>query len=178
MHYLIVFGAAPLPDGQPSEAMRRRVAAALHFGRHDPDIRFLLTGGIARRQRRSGPSEAAIMADLLVRDGIGRDRIDLEPMARDTFDSARYCGAFLRGIGYFGPLYICSSAYHLPRCRMLMRLSGWRTVAVKAAPASSGRIWRAWYWRLREVPAMMWDAMLMVHHRLNRVSISGDRQQD
>ncbi len=66
------------------------------------------------------------------------------------------------------PVFVATSAYHLPRCLLVLRLAG---VAARACPppplpASNSRLMR-WYWRLREVPAIPYDAALVVWLRLS-----------
>jgi hypothetical protein len=62
---------------------------------------------------------------------------------------------------------VATSAYHLPRCLILLCLAG---IAAQPcfpprAPASS--TWRKrWYWRLREIPAVPYDAILVLWFRL------------
>jgi uncharacterized SAM-binding protein YcdF (DUF218 family) len=66
-------------------------------------------------------------------------------------------------------VYAASSAYHLPRCVLLLRLAGLqaRRCPPPLAPAARSVSLR-WYWRLREVPALPWDVALMLALRLLR----------
>ena len=167
---IIVFGAGLRADGTPSPTLRRRIDAALAFGRARPDAFYLPTGGVGELQRAaSGPSEARAMADALQAAGIAPARIVLDESAGDTFDSVIACRSILRRLGHRGAVHAATSAYHLPRCLLLLRLAGVRARAVPPprVPAASGAC-RRWYWRLREVPALPWDAMLMLRHRWRR----------
>ena len=157
---IIIFGAAVRPDGQPSGALRDRVSAALRLG--EPlGATYMPTGGIGRH----GPAEAEVMADLLQAQGVPPARIRLEPTARNTIGSVRACAALLRG--FTGPVYAATSAYHLPRCVVLLRLAGLRALPCPPPrrPASASHR-RRWWWRLREVPALPLDAALLAWWRL------------
>jgi len=160
---IIIFGAAVRPDGLPSNALRRRVEAAARAGEAmDPKPLYLPTGGVGRH----GPAEAEVMARLLRATGVPAARIVEEPTATDTLSSVRACAAILRVRGHDGPVFAASNAYHLPRCRMLLLLSGWRAGGI-APQVPASRDWRRrWFWRLREVLAFPYDLALVAWHRL------------
>lgn len=162
---IIVFGAAVRPDGGPSGTLRRRVEAAARFGEAALPVPPLYVPTGARG--RFGEAESRVMARLLEEaHGVPASRILEEPTGTDTLSSVRACGALLRARGHAGPVLAASSAYHLPRCLVLLRLAGLRAGAVPPpdAPAAAG--WRKrWWWRLREVPALPYDALLMAWHR-------------
>lgn len=160
---IIIFGAAVLPGGAPSGTLRRRVAAAAACGAADPQALYMPTGGVGRH----GPSEARVMAGLLAEHGVPGRRIILEERGTDTLSSVRACLRLRRTHGLCGPVRVATSGYHLPRCVLLLRLAG---VAAAACPPphASPRWAQRWYWRLREVPALPWDALLMLLARLRR----------
>ena len=162
--YIVIFGAAVRPDGTPSGAMRDRVGAAVRFGRRIlPHPIYIVTGA----KGRFGPPEAELMAELLVQRGVPHDRILLEPTGRNTIRSALAVARMLRGQG--GPVYAATSAYHMPRCVLLLGLAG--LDAHRSPPAigpASSRLLRRWWWRLREVPAVPLDGLLMTALRITR----------
>ncbi len=146
-----------LPDGGPSTTLRWRVEGAAAFGARLAAPLFVPTGGVGR----FGPSEASVMARLLVARGVPEERILLEETGTDTLTSVRAVAALLRDRGIAAPVFAASSLYHLPRCLLLLRLMG---VAARAAvppvvPAAASW-WRRCYWWLREVPALPYDAAL------------------
>ncbi len=155
---IVIFGAGVRPDGTPTPTLARRVAAAVRFGeRLSPPPLYLPTGGIGRH----GPSEASVMASLLRDAGVADRRIRPEDTARDTLASVRLCAAMLRG--HDGPVFAATSAYHLPRCLLLLRLAGVPARAVPPPPEpASRRPLPRWRWRLREVPALPWDVLLLL----------------
>lgn len=150
---IVIFGAAVRPDGQPSRTLRLRVEAAAALGRALPGAVYLPTGGIGRH----GPAEAVVMAGLLRDLGIPSSAIRPEATAHDTVSSVRAVRRMLTG--HAGPVYTATSAYHLPRCVLLLRLAGLRARPCPPPPALAAAAWRKrWWWRLREVPAIPWDA--------------------
>lgn len=157
---IIIFGAAVRPDGQPSATLRRRVEAAAAFGATLADPLYVPTGA----QGRFGPAEAEVMAGLLVALGVPAGRIRQETTGTDTLSSVRACAGLLRG--HAGPVYAATSAYHLPRCLLLLRIAGLPARAVPPPGALAAASWhKRWWWRLREVPALPYDALLMLWHR-------------
>jgi uncharacterized SAM-binding protein YcdF (DUF218 family) len=160
---IVIFGAAVRPDGGPSETLRHRVGAAARFGARFDRASFIPTGARGRH----GEAEAVVMARLLVEAGFPPAAIVREETGTDTLSSVR---AVVRLIPGGVPVYACSSAYHLPRCLLLLRLAG---VAARACPpppvpAATSR-WLRWYWRLREAPALPYDALLMLWLRAVRL---------
>jgi uncharacterized SAM-binding protein YcdF (DUF218 family) len=158
---IIIFGAAVRPDGQPSGALLERVRAAYRLGERLHDVVYMPTGGVGRH----GPAEADVMAALLRDRGVTSDRIRTEPTGTNTLSSVRACAELLRG--HTGLVYAATSAYHLPRCVLLLRLAGLRARACPPTwSTASASARKRWYWRLREVPAVPVDAVLLTWLRL------------
>jgi uncharacterized SAM-binding protein YcdF (DUF218 family) len=107
------------------------------------------------------------MAGLLEGRGVPPSRILLEETGTDTLSSARAVEALLRSRGIGAPVFAASSLYHLPRCLLLLRLLGVRAhAAVPPVVPAATHWWRRCYWWLREVPAIPYDAVLVVVGRL------------
>jgi len=160
---IIIFGAAVRPDGSPSPALRRRVEAAARFGAGLRAPLYVPTGG----KGRFGPAESTVMAGLLRDLGAAPGRILQEPTGTDTLSSVLACVALLRGRGHDGPVFAATSGYHLPRCLLLLRMAGLPARRVPP-PEADPALLRRWYWRLREAPALPYDAALMLAARLRR----------
>jgi uncharacterized SAM-binding protein YcdF (DUF218 family) len=160
---IVIFGAAVRPDGQPSGTLRRRVEAAAVFGRRSADPLYVPTGAAGR----FGDAEAVVMARLLERLGVSRSRILREESGTDTLSSVRAVRRLLLARGHAGPVYVATSAYHLPRCVLLLRLAG---LAARACPPpphpAARRFGPRWYWRLREALALPYDAALVMWLRV------------
>lgn len=161
MDAVIIFGAAVRSGGRPSGAMTRRVDAAFACGSRLPNPLYIPTGGAGRH----GPSEASVMARLLTTRGVGPEQIRLEETGRDTLQSVRAVHRILRSRNHQGEVYVATSGYHLPRCLLLLRILGLRA---KPCAAATPPGLRRWYWRLREIPALPYDAALAAWLRLTR----------
>lgn len=158
---IVIFGAAVRPDGQPSRTLRLRVEAAVSFGRGLARPVYVPTGGVGR----FGEAEAVVMARLLGALGVAEADIRPEPTAHDTVSSVRAVRRMLAGHG--GPVFAATSAYHLLRCVVLLRLAGLPARPCPPPPALAAARWRKrWWWRLREVPAVPWDAAFVLLLRL------------
>lgn len=143
------------PGGRPSGTLLRRVEAAFTFSQRFAQPLFVPTGGVGRY----GPSEASVMASLLLARGVPAERIVLEETGTDTLSSARAIVALLAGAR--GPVFVATSLYHLPRCLLLFRLLGLAArAAVPPTVPAARRWWRRCYWWLREVAALPYDAAL------------------
>ncbi len=154
---IVIFGAAVRPDGQPSRTLRLRVQAAFALGSRLPGAVYIPTGGVGRH----GPAEARVMAGLLAELGADPAAIRPEATAHDTVSSVRAVRRMLAG--HRGPVFAATSAYHLPRCVVLLRLAGLSARACPPPPALAAAAFRKrWWWRLREVPALPWDSAFVL----------------
>ncbi|MCQ8278313.1 YdcF family protein [Acetobacteraceae bacterium KSS8] len=161
---IILFGAGVRPDGEPTLTLARRIDAANRFGETLPvPPLYLPSGGVGRHS----PAEAVVMARRLLHAGVTADRILTDERARDTLDTVFNVRAMLRDLGHRGPVFAATSAYHLPRCIVLLRLAGLAARPVPPPPEPASHLFlRRWRWRLREVPALPWDALLLFGREL------------
>jgi vancomycin permeability regulator SanA len=162
---ILIFGAAVRPDGKPSVTLRSRVEAALACAKGRQDVRFIPTGAVGRH----GASEASVMASLLIESGVSGERIQLEETGSDTLSSVRAIVRLLRKAPSQGPVIVATSPYHIPRCLILLCLFG---IAAQPCPPPrppAAASWRKrWYWRVREMVALPYDAALAVWSRILR----------
>jgi vancomycin permeability regulator SanA len=119
---LIIFGAAVRADGTPSGTLSRRISGALGAAHQLDNVMFLATGGAGE----NGIVEADVMGSILAAAGVPCSSIILDRAATDTFESILHCDQLLRSIGNVEWVSPCTSRYHIPRCRLLLRLLGWR----------------------------------------------------
>jgi uncharacterized SAM-binding protein YcdF (DUF218 family) len=107
------------------------------------------------------------MRDMLLAADFPVDRILPEETGTDTLSSVRAVRRLLRSRGDISQVYAATSAYHIPRCLVLLRLAGVRASACPfSAITSAVPGWRRWYRRLREVPAIPYDVLALVMLRL------------
>jgi uncharacterized SAM-binding protein YcdF (DUF218 family) len=160
---IVIFGAAVRPDGTPSPTLRHRVAAAARFGARFARPLFIPTGAKGLH----GDAEAAVMARQLIESGFPETAIRTEETGTDTLSSVRAVVHMLRTIDPAARVYACTSAYHLPRCLLLLRLAGIPARACPPPPVPAATRWSLrWFWRLRETPALPYDALLMIWLRV------------
>ncbi len=158
--YYVIFGTSILPNGIPDLLLKGRVEAALEAGRDDPSGVFVLSGGAGKY----GPTEAEVMADLLSKAGIPAARMRQDRTSLDTFENVINVSRLIRAESTEPfQVVVCTSNFHMPRCRLLFYLIGIPTVACPANP-----VWPRFrrvsllFFCLREIPATAWDAFLML----------------
>jgi len=147
--------------------MRRRVALALAVSRDLPDVTFVPIGGVGRHS----PAEAVVMAQLLEHSGVDRAAIHPVSEGRTTIHSLEASWPYLRERteGRGALVHVCTDAYHVRRCRLILRIWGIesrgpgggtaRDVSA-AAPVARGLAWmtlRDWLALIEDVPlAVLW----------------------
>jgi uncharacterized SAM-binding protein YcdF (DUF218 family) len=161
---IIIFGAAVRPDGTPSPTLRLRVEAAMRLSTRFARPLFIPTGAKGRH----GEAEAVVMARLLNQAGFPNTAIVTEETGTDTLSSVRAVRRLLSALRPTGRIYVATSFYHLPRCLLLLRLAGLPARAARPPSAAAASQWLRWYWRLRETPALPYDALLLLLLRLTR----------
>jgi uncharacterized SAM-binding protein YcdF (DUF218 family) len=156
--WIVIFGAAVHPNGEPSVTLRRRIEGA--FARAQLLARpvFLPTGGTGVW----GPAEAIVMRDRLLQLGAVENQIILEDKSDDTLSSVLNCAAILRRQPSFGRIFVCTSVYHVPRCLVLFRMVGIRASSISVSDDRAALGWRKWiYLRLREIAALPYDVAIL-----------------
>lgn len=128
---LIVAGCPPLPDGQPSPSLARRVRLAVALWRQGVAPLLVISGGGPDHGRWT---EASVGAALAEAEGVPRSAILEEPLARSTRDNARRTRDLLGDV----PVVVVTDADHRFRCERVFRRS-FTTVHSYGAPHP----WRA-----------------------------------
>lgn len=158
---IVVFGAAVGSDGQASPTLRRRAHFALIAAQRSPGDWIFCSGGVGR----FGPSEAVVMADILVGQGINPDRIIRDEASLDTLQNVVAAASFIHERQLDGAV-ACTDGYHLPRVTMLFSVLG---VACSAGPIEKRRMGTNWsYWlgmRARECAAYPYDLAVVMARR-------------
>lgn len=170
---IVIFGAAILPDGRASPSLARRVGYGLLAARQTPEAPVFCSGGVGR----FGPSEASLMADLLVQSGLSPGRIVLDEASADTLQNVTAAVRFIRSEGLSGAI-ACSDAYHLPRIRMLFGTLGVPAQSGPAPPGPAGAPMGDWLrMSLREVAAYPYDLAVALWRRRELLTLTGSADQ-
>ena len=122
---ILVPGFQLTPDGEMRPELIERLKLALHCAAQYPKARFLLTGGptsvfYGENAGKVGPAEADVMADWLISNGVGAERIMKENRSMTTSENARLSAGILKNaspkVKY---LAVVSSDYHIPTVSLL-----------------------------------------------------------
>ena len=105
---LVVLGNEPLDDKTPTVDTVARVKKAVAFQKEHPSTLLVFTGGPTAGTN----TEARMMADLAVAQGVSTNSIRLEENARSTQQNARLTAALIRRINP-DRILIVSKADHL-----------------------------------------------------------------
>ncbi|MCC1493940.1 YdcF family protein [Cognatishimia sp. F0-27] len=149
----IVLGAAVWPGGVPSPTLRRRTAHALNLWREGAISGIVATGGLGRH----GPSEASVIAETLMAEGVPRTHIMLEEQSTRTLENLAFARPFLLG-AETREVVIVSDIWHLPRALLIARQLGMRARGA-AVPIRGSRPWPFAKAAAREVPGLVWTVM-------------------
>ncbi len=115
----VVLGAMVLPDGRPSAALARRVAAAVDLHRRGVAPLLVMSGGAVGHPA----PEARVMADLAVAAGVPEAALVVEAESRNTWQNARQAAILAEARGW-SRLLVVSDSFHLPRARDMFRRHG------------------------------------------------------
>ena len=120
-----------LQNGQPAEELRLRVQAGAEAYARGLSKKIVVSGGAAPGSR---ITEAAVMAQLLLRAGVPQEAVMLEDRAQDTMENLRFTARLLGGAKGKRVLVVTSD-YHLRRSVMTARRVGFRADGHAAALA-------------------------------------------
>ena len=125
----LVFGAAISGRNTAGPAIVRRVDGAAELWKNEQIQTLILTGGKGDSWRLS---EAAVMRQQAIRDGVdGRD-ILLEDSARSTKENLEKSLDIVRE--NCDSVVAISDQYHLARIRLLAKKAGWGSIATYGVP--------------------------------------------
>ena len=148
----VIMGAQVLRGGRPSSALEARVEhAARMYSRGDLKL-LVPTGGLGEH----APREAALMADILRREGVPEKAVSLENKATSTWDSASRLAGIVRERGLEDVLVV-TDPLHCVRSVWAFREFG---IQAWAEPAYGSPMW--WKPRsrraqlVREAAALVW----------------------
>lgn len=119
--YAIVLGMA-LENGKPTKDLLFRVETGRKYLEEYPDAILILTGGNADE---SGKTEADVMHDLLVQDGVAEDSMYLEDKAQTTVENFMNTAQM---VDPAEPIVLISSDYHMGRALKEAKKAGFEQV--------------------------------------------------
>jgi len=157
---IVIFGAAVRADGQPSSTLMRRIGYGFRAAQAHPEASVLCSGGMGR----VGPSEASVMAQVLLGWGVPAERLILDERSLDTLQSVVVVARRVRAAGV--EAIVCSDGYHLPRIRTMLTALGVRNAAgpFRRGPAG-GSLLRWIGMSLRECAALPYDMAIVLARR-------------
>ncbi len=169
---IVVLGAAVGAGGEPSAALRRRVAEGVRRFEAGAAPVLLLSGGKGGGTGGGVPAEAEVMRDLVlaagVAAGVADERLVLETESRSTLENAR-CSARIMGARGWTKALVVTDAVHLPRTLLAFRALG---IEAKGAAVMGGArdepLWTWPYHLAREALAFLWYAALIAARRHRR----------
>ncbi len=148
----VVLGAQVLPGERASRTLEARVLHAARLYTQGRVVLIIATGGLGEHP----PSEAEIMARILLELGVSEDAILREDRALSTWDSARLVAKMARGLGIGGVLVV-TDPLHCIRTVAAFERAG---LLAWGEPVYSSPMWRE-RWRrrgqlVREIGALVW----------------------
>ncbi len=141
--YLLVLGGEVLGEEAPSPQLLERMKAAAKYLSDNPSAKAVACGGCFRDNQKK--SEAKIIADYLVEQGISPDRIILEDRSTTTFENFEFARRLIenhavRDIDDVKVAFL-SSSYHIFRASKIAELCGYKSCGKVSCP-TPGNAWQ------------------------------------
>ena len=132
---ILLLGAALKKNDEPTDELRARAKKAAEvYRRYDGQLPVMVCGGVTKGHKRS---EAEVMAELLVAEGVPTESIRAENKSRTTVENFRNAQALL---GDKARVLVVTSDYHVRRAVKTARRVGLRARGV-AAPLPHDALW-------------------------------------
>lgn len=115
----VVLGTTVEPGGKPSARLAARLDRAVDLWGEGAFARVIVSGGIGHE----GYNEAEVMRRYLVERGVPADDIVLDSNGVDTYHTARFVGAWMKG---HGARTVCAITqyFHISRTRLALERFG------------------------------------------------------
>ncbi len=148
----VVLGAQVLPGQRASRTLEARVSHAARLHAEGMVDLIIATGGLGEHP----PSEAEIMARILLEHGVSEDAILREDRALSTWDSARLVAKMARRLGIESVLVVTDPLH----CVRTVAAFGRAGLLAWGEPVYSSPMWRKMWKRrgqlVREIGALVW----------------------
>ena len=108
----IILGNRLNDDGSITEIMRKRLEATIRLNELFAPTKIILSGGVANPK--AGMSEAQVMRDYLIKNGVDGDKLVLEDKSMTTKQNAEYSVPIAAKLGAT-EILLCTSTEHMMR---------------------------------------------------------------
>lgn len=141
--YLLVLGGDVTGEDTASPQLLERMKAAAKYLADNPSTKAVACGGCFRPNQKK--SEAKVIADYLVEQGISADRIILEDRSTTTFENFEFAKRLIenhavRDIDDVSVAFL-SSSYHIFRASKIAELCGYKSCGKVSCP-TPGEAWK------------------------------------
>jgi len=152
-----------MPDGSPSGSLSRRIEGAYQCSLSQLQPCFFVTGGTSDL---TIPTEAAVMARILLAKGITSNNLIQDHQSTDTLDSVLVAA---KELSKQIPILVCSDNYHVLRITLLLRMVGFKAkpVWITSGRAATGTARWCYMW-FRDIIATFYDSLLLSYHLLRK----------
>ncbi|GGW83095.1 YdcF family protein [Alteromonas halophila] len=160
---IAIFGSRVLEDGTPSGSLLRRTLGGLEAAKTMMSPGFFVTGGTSDERI---PTEAAVMKDVLLENGIDASDILCDHDSKDTLASVL---ALHAQVSTSEHIFVCSDNYHVLRIVFLLFILGRKATPlwIVSGHTKTGVINWAYMWA-REVVASVYDGVVLAWRRLTK----------
>lgn len=132
---IIVLGCSPYaPQGGPSVCLSSRTRHAARLYRRGLAEHVIATGGYTD----NGPTEASVMLQVLLEEGVPREAVVLEEQAQNTIQNIAYSKAIMQQNGWNTAILV-TEPYHIKRATLIANDAG---LQVYPSPAVESPLWR------------------------------------
>ena len=108
----VILGNRLNDDGSMSEILKKRLAATLRLNKLFEPSKIIVSGGVANPA--AGVSEAQVMRDYLVSQGVESDKIVVEDKSMTTKQNAEFSVPIAANLGAT-EILLCTSIEHMGR---------------------------------------------------------------
>ncbi len=139
--YLLILGGNVIGADTPSPQLKERMITAAEYLNNHPHTVAIPCGGCFRKEQKK--SEAGIIADYLIDQGINSGRIMLEDKSTTTFENFENAAELIEDRGDSNPkIAFLSSSYHIHRASVIAGMCGYNNIGRVTAKDSGVNIKR------------------------------------
>jgi len=148
---VVVLGCQVRPNGVPSRMLLERLKTARELLLEDESLLCVVTGGQGRNEP---ATEASVMRDWMIRNGISEERIFIEDKSTNTDENLRFARNVMLDNDLPLNVIIVSDGFHLFRAQVLIGGNYFEKVASVAAETNLSVL--PTYW-VREWFSITWE---------------------